>query len=1068
MQSKILIRENPRSLVFIQSKTSENYLSSDNIALLFEPIPGNYNVNVPKCKVQLISNLEFDLHQYRLFNTKPMYGCLGLIEVEKGVVTDCKHIGRIRPGESVHRIIDVEFYSLTNNSWDYSSTTYSNSSRLHDEDNSSSVSVHPCNQLRKLLSNGHFYFSSNFDLTRTLTVRASMSKADKYSYDSHFLWNKFMIKELLNYRSKLSDPEQIAMDNSGFLVLAIHGYIGRQDVTVGTSNASLSVISKLSCKRAGTRYNTRGIDDDGNVANFVETETILQLPHRCFSYTQIRGSVPLFWEQQGIQVMSHKIQISRGPAATLPAVERHFNELQSRYGEVYILNLLSQLKDGEFLLCNEYQDRTNDLNKHGYIYQFFSFDFHAICGNSNYENLSILIRDIGKNLESTGFFLLDIETSSPIFYQKGVFRTNCVDCLDRTNIVQTVISKTVLSTYLHEIECVTHSLESLNSRHSHLWAENGDSLSKIYAGTGALKSEYTRVIGDATKTVNRFYINNFQDKFKQEAIDLLLGKQLNQNQIMIYDPVNELVLEDIQKRLNDFSTKTTINVFVGTYNLNGVSPLGESLTPWLFAFDDYEQDPHLYVIGFQEIVELKPQQIVSTDPEKFRIWEREISRTLNGRHGNHSNYVILRSDQLVGTALVIYARADVVSNIRNVECVMKKGAVAISFNYFDTSLCFVTAHFASGKRNKEYQAIHDGLTFRNGRRLEHFEYVVWLGDFNYRISLTNEQVRAFLEDENLDALLNAEQLTKQIERGQAFTDYIENPITFFPTYKYDIGTDMYDTSEKARVPAWTDRILYRGNRIKQFGYCRAEIKASDHRPAAKEKVHREIYLEKLQIVSQDNNKFSYYSNVTEIEQNGKQHWDKLAKSIRKVNDTPLTTDDEIIAKLAKSRETENQNAPVGILIDFEDEGAKEKSAENLPPPSSEHHQWWTVPIVGTHTTALSPVKIDKSTINHDFRKYSNNPFYDTLVNPMMTDFSEQPLVSLPSTKSTIQEFNKPKKKINPFFEIDYELDDDKTNNNDQLIDIPFDSSEQSKPEVNSHNDWIPLIPTKINRGDDSN
>ncbi|CAJ0651753.1 8940_t:CDS:10 [Entrophospora sp. SA101] len=988
MQSKILIRENPRSLVFIQSKTSENYLSSDNIALLFEPIPGNYNVNVPKCKVQLISNLEFDLHQYRLFNTKPMYGCLGLIEVEKGVVTDCKHIGRIRPGESVHRIIDVEFYSLTNNSWDYSSTTYSNSSRLHDEDNSSSVSVHPCNQLRKLLSNGHFYFSSNFDLTRTLTVRASMSKADKYSYDSHFLWNKFMIKELLNYRSKLN-------------------------VTVGTSNASLSVISKLSCKRAGTRYNTRGIDDDGNVANFVE----------------------------GIQVMSHKIQISRGPAATLPAVERHFNELQSRYGEVYILNLLSQLKDGEFLLCNEYQDRTNDLNKHGYIYQFFSFDFHAICGNSNYENLSILIRDIGKNLESTGFFLLDIETSSPIFYQKGVFRTNCVDCLDRTNIVQTVISKTVLSTYLHEIECVTHSLESLNSRHSHLWAENGDSLSKIYAGTGALKSEYTRsgkltwsgVIGDATKTVNRFYINNFQDKFKQEAIDLLLGKQLNQNQIMIYDPVNELVLEDIQKRLNDFSTKTTINVFVGTYNLNGVSPLGESLTPWLFAFDDYEQDPHLYVIGFQEIVELKPQQIVSTDPEKFRIWEREISRTLNGRHGNHSNYVILRSDQLVGTALVIYARADVVSNIRNVECVMKKGAVAISFNYFDTSLCFVTAHFAS-ERNKEYQAIHDGLTFRNGRRLEHFEYVVWLGDFNYRISLTNEQVRAFLEDENLDALLNAEQLTKQIERGQAFTDYIENPITFFPTYKYDIGTDMYDTSEKARVPAWTGR-------------------------AAKEKVHREIYLEKLQIVSQDNNKFSYYSNVTEIEQNGKQHWDKLAKSIRKVNDTPLTTDDEIIAKLAKSRETENQNAPVGILIDFEDE---------VPPPSSEHHQWWTVPIVGTHTTALSPVKIDKSTINHDFRKYSNNPFYDTLVNPMMTDFSEQPLVSLPSTKSTIQEFNKPKKKINPFFEIDYELDDDKTNNNDQLIDIPFDSSEQSKPEVNSHNDWIPLIPTKINRGDDSN
>jgi synaptojanin len=82
------------------------------------------------------------------------------------VVTSCMHIGEIRPGESVHRILDVEFYSLTNNSYD--------SNRIYDENAQSDQPVsyvHPCAQLKKLLSNGHFYFSSDFDITRTMSAR---------------------------------------------------------------------------------------------------------------------------------------------------------------------------------------------------------------------------------------------------------------------------------------------------------------------------------------------------------------------------------------------------------------------------------------------------------------------------------------------------------------------------------------------------------------------------------------------------------------------------------------------------------------------------------------------------------------------------------------------------------------------------------------------------------------------------------------------------------------------------------------------------------------------------------
>lgn len=117
-----------------------------------------------------------------------------------------------------------------------------------------------------------------------------------------------MIKPLLKFRSRLSEAERSALDASHILTSTIRGFVESITIPRPTSRmegslrssglpATLTLISRLSCRRAGTRFNSRGMDDDGHVANFVETETVVWDPGSSghsvgFSYCQIRGSIP--------------------------------------------------------------------------------------------------------------------------------------------------------------------------------------------------------------------------------------------------------------------------------------------------------------------------------------------------------------------------------------------------------------------------------------------------------------------------------------------------------------------------------------------------------------------------------------------------------------------------------------------------------------------------------------------------------------------------------------------------------------------------------------------------------
>ncbi|KAI6035067.1 DNase I-like protein [Pisolithus orientalis] len=873
----LYLGQNPRTLYLVTSAHEEKQ-GCPQRALIFRAAEAASQV-----VVEFLPADEVSLSSAVRVTNRVAKGSLGLISVENdiflAVVTSATEVGNTRLSQStpekVARIHEVQFFCLTSSAWDdFSSSqetlaTYDAVDTLMNRETfpptpSPPVFEHPCMPLTKILSSGSFYYALDpcWDISSRLSVRLTRGDSSQHDvgiFDDRFIWNEYVVKSLLDFREKLDPGERQDLDRCQFIILAIQGYVGVFTMALPAPPVSgapvivtLSLISRLGRKRAGTRFNTRGVDDDGNTANFVETETILSTDLHCMSYTQVRGSVPLFWEQQGIQTFGQRIQITR-PHASQPAFERHFAQLMDEYGAVHAINLLGS-KENEATLTAAY---ANHLNRARNIWSdqlgITQYDFHYAVKMAGHDSV---IRDIERlksvsdRMERFGYTLADASTGELITEQGGVFRTNCLDCLDRTNFVQDILSRKALEQYLRVVHLEWIHSGSLWTHHRELWAENGDALSRIYAGTGALNTSYTRsgkrtlagVLSDATKSVSRAYINNFQDKGKQVAIDMFLGNLSNQTQVSIFDPVHDTVRRALEERISEYSTTRWCHLFVGTWNVNGRSP-SESLQPWLFPRDGFP-DPDMFVLGFQEIVLLNPQQIVQTDPEKKRVWELKLMEAINGRPQKSCDYVLLRSEQLVGAALFVVVKSELTAVIRNVEGASKKtglrgmsgnkGGIGVRLDYYDTSFCFITAHLAAGhsnvdERNADFQTIEKGLHFLKGKSIASHDNVVWLADTNYRIDLDNDSVRTLAEQGAFDPLIAVDQLKQAIDDREAFVGYEEGPLLFSPTYKYDVGTNNYDTSEKMRIPAWTDRILFKG-KLDLAVYSRAELKGSDHRP----------------------------------------------------------------------------------------------------------------------------------------------------------------------------------------------------------------------------------------------
>lgn len=252
---------------------------------------------------------------------------------------------------------------------------------------------------------------------------------------------------------------------------------------------------------------------------------------------------------------------------------------------------------------------------------------------------------------------------------------------------------------------------------------------------------------------------------------------------------------------------------------NGLGYLDQSVKESNAVLD---KDIDIFAIGFEEIVDLNAQNIVNASDVNANIWKNKIEDCLK-KQGEYEQ-VIVENLQLVGVCLYVYVLKKHLNFIRDVRVTRtktglggnagNKGGVVLRFVFYNTSMCFVCSHFAAHQkeirqRNEDFKYIYENSDLNTGGsgpakvEVKNHDYVFWCGDLNYRIDMANDECRNYISLREWNKLLQKDQLSNQKAHNLVFRDFVEPPILFPPTYKYNVNEDTYDRSEKCRVPAWT-------------------------------------------------------------------------------------------------------------------------------------------------------------------------------------------------------------------------------------------------------------------------
>ncbi|KAF1951746.1 hypothetical protein CC80DRAFT_423911 [Byssothecium circinans] len=529
------------------------------------------------------------LHDGKLLGSKrvsSIAGILGIIKLRLDkyiiVITKAQPMGRVK-GHMIYRVISTEFLPLRERP-------------LHDADEDSYLGL-----LKALLKTSPLYFSYSFDITNTFQRQAHSDPSVPLwkRADDRFFWNRFVQSDLIDFRGGLNTgyghrhPSGQQPDVDGYILPVMYGMMEIKNTSIKGNPLTFILITRRSRLKAGTRYFSRGIDENGNVSNFNETEqTIIINDHasgglggygstqngaagggagkeaQVLAYVQTRGSVPVYWAEINTLKYTPKLQV-RGVESAIPAAKKHFAEQIRLYGDNWLVNLVKQkgreknvkeayeqmveylvnspvenvegdhITDEKFHIIEPQQAKTSFDRIH-YVY----FDFHNETKGLRWDRAKLLMNQLEPHMLKHGYFRsVDMPGDSGRVevrrHQTAVVRTNCMDCLDRTNVVQSMLGRYILSRmlidlgFLHEGENAEDD-QAFEFLFRNVWADNADVVSKSYSGTGALKTDFTRLgirtkqgaLQDLNNSISRYFLNNFGDGPRQDAFDLFLGTYL--------------------------------------------------------------------------------------------------------------------------------------------------------------------------------------------------------------------------------------------------------------------------------------------------------------------------------------------------------------------------------------------------------------------------------------------------------------------------------------------------------------------------------------------------------------
>ncbi|KAG5985325.1 hypothetical protein E4U55_006097 [Claviceps digitariae] len=447
-----------------------------------------------------------------------------------------------------------------------------------------------------------FYYSYSYDITRTLqqnikrereTLAKGLPPSPDDDLNTMFIWNSYLLEPAIKGVCTAYD----------WCRPIIHGYVDQAALSIYGRTAHITVIARRSRHFAGARFLKRGANDMGYVANDVETEQIVSESlttsfhspgPRLFcnpqytSYVQHRGSIPLYWTQDSTGVTPKPPIELNLVDPFYGAASMHFDNLFKRYGApIYVVNLIKskERQPRESKLLQEYTHAITYLNQFlppekKIIHKAWDMSRASkVRGGDVIGNLELIAESV---VTTTGFFQNGDGKTSQMQIQNGIGRTNCIDCLDRTNAAQFVIGKKALGYQLHALgilnnTSVDYDTDAVNL-FTHMWHDHGDTIAVQYGGSQLVNTmetyrkinQWTSHSRDMIESFKRYYNNSFLDSQRQEAYNLFLGNYVySPCQPLLWELSTDYYLHHIHPR--DWST-TKSNNYIKWYNSSHIRP----------------------------------------------------------------------------------------------------------------------------------------------------------------------------------------------------------------------------------------------------------------------------------------------------------------------------------------------------------------------------------------------------------------------------------------------------------------------------------------------------------------